>query len=154
MKIFYVLSAIFLSLPAFAASDYSTSLGVTLGSPYGVTGRTWLREENSIDYGFGWDLLDSSKFEVYSDYLWNQKNRFEINSNSFDLFYGAGLELRSHTGPNNNSVDFGPRLPVGVSYYVTHPDVELFAVFAFNIGIIPHSDVFIDLALGARFMIF
>ncbi|MGZ3652820.1 MAG: hypothetical protein ACXWR1_08610 [Bdellovibrionota bacterium] len=152
MKIFLGLSLFFLSFPALAETP-STGLGVTLGSPNGITARHWLSQENSIDAGAGWDLLDSGKFEMYSDYLWNRPDTFEINGEKFDLFFGGGLALRSHSG-NGNELVIGPRLPVGVSYEFTHPDLEVFAALALNVGIIPHSDVFLDAHIGVRFYLF
>lgn len=149
---FFIALFLFFSAPAFAAP--STGLGLTLGSPNGVTGRTWLTEENSLDYGAGWGLLESSKFEVYSDYLWNRSNLFEINGEKFDVFFGGGLSIRTHSGNGENEVVFGPRLPVGFSYEFTNPDLELFALFALNVGVIPHSNVFVDAHVGARFYLF
>ena len=51
------------------AGERSTGVGLTLGSPNGLTGRTWVTEENSFDYGFGWGGFSSRKFQVYTDYL-------------------------------------------------------------------------------------
>jgi len=48
----------------------------------------------------------------------------------------------------------GPRLPVGVSHEFSNPDLEVFAAFALNIGLIPHSAIFFDLHLGVRFYLF
>ena len=151
MRVLSIILVLFVSFPAFATP--STGVGVTLGSPNGVTGRTWLTEEKSLDYGGGWSLFDSSKFEIYSDYLWNRSDTFEINNEKFDLFFGGGLALRNHSGGGNELV-LGPRLPVGVSYEFSHPDVEVFALFAVNVGLIPRSDVFVDLHLGVRFYLF
>lgn len=152
-KLLLFLSALFLSVPAFATPE-STGIGLTLGSPYGVTGRTWLDKEKSIDYGVGWDLLNSDKLMVYSDYLWNRPDSFEINGEKFDVFFGGGLVLRTHSATNEDTAVFGPRVPVGVSYWLTHPDMELFAQFALDLGLVPHADVFVDLNVGVRFTIF
>ncbi len=142
------------SLPRAEAEVGDTGIGLTLGSPNGVTGRTWISKENSIDYGAGWSLMDSSRFELYSDYLWANSGRFELNGEKFDLFFGGGLSLRSHSGKNNSELVFGPRLPVGVSYEFSHPDLEVFALLALNVGVIPSSDVYLDLHLGVRFYLF
>jgi hypothetical protein len=152
MRNLLVMSALFLSLPAFAAS--STGVGLTVGSPNGLTGRTWLTDENSLDYGLGWGLGGGSKFEVYGDYLWNRPGMFEIGGEKFDFFFGGGAVIRTHSGKADDEVVFGPRLPVGVSYEFADPDLELFTAFALNVGIVPHSDVFFDLHLGARFYLF
>ena len=76
MRILLALLAFVVSPAVFAAE--STGAGLTVGSPYGFTGRTWLSQENSLDYGLGWDLLNSHKLEAYSDFLWNRPDAFEI----------------------------------------------------------------------------
>lgn len=153
MKTFVFLASLFLSLPAFADS-FDNGIGLTLGSPSGITGRTWLNEENSIDAGVGWGIVDSSKFEFYGDYLWNRSDAFQINDVNFDFFFGGGASLRTHSGQGDNEAVFGPRIPLGVSHSFSNPDLEVFAVFALNVGIIPHSDVYVDLHVGARFYLF
>lgn len=136
------------------AQNRSTAIGVTVGSPNGITGRTWLNDENSFDYGAGWSVMDSKQFEVYSDYLWSRNGIFELNEEKFDFFFGGGLVLRTNSGNTGSDLVFGPRLPVGVSYEFSQPDLELFALFALNVGVIPSSDLFVDLHVGARFYLF
>jgi hypothetical protein len=153
MKLLVIMATLSFSLPAFADSP-ANGIGVTLGSPSGITGRSWLSEQNSIDAGAGWGILDSNKFELYGDYLWNRPDAFQINDMNFDFFFGAGASLRTHSGQADNEAVFGPRIPLGVSHTFSNPDLEVFAVFALNIGLIPHSNVYVDLHLGARFYLF
>ena len=143
----------FASLPALAAPE-GTGIGLTLGSPNGVTGRTWLSEETSLGYGAGWGLLEGNKFQLYADYLWNRPHTFEINEEPFALFFGGGIGIRGKSGRNDGEVVFGPRLPVGVSYLFANPALELYLMAAINVGIIPSSDVYLDAHVGARFYLF
>jgi|GEM_PF-3869609 len=156
MRFFFAVSLFaFLVLPgasAFAADG--TGIGLTLGVPSGVTGRTLLTTENSIDYGAGWSIVDTSKFHVYADYLWSRPHTFEVNEEKLDLFFGGGIAVRTKSGSNDNEVVFGPRIPVGISYFFANPDLELFALGAVNVGILPSSDVYFDLLVGARFYVF
>jgi hypothetical protein len=147
-----IAAALFATLAAHA--EETTGVGITAGSPWGLTGRTWMNTENSIDYGFGWDLLNSSKFQVYGDYLWSRPDTFEINGEKFDLFFGGGLVLRTHSATDENTAVFGPRFPVGVSYFFAHPDLEVFGALALDVGLIPKSDVFVDVVAGARFNLY
>lgn len=146
------LLATLLAAPAYAVEG--TGIGLTLGVPSGVTGRTLLNGENSIDYGAGWSVVDTNRFQVYGDYLWSRPHTFEINEEKLDLFFGGGIALRTKSGSNDNEVVFGPRIPVGISYFFANPDLELFALGAVNVGILPSSDVWVDLLVGARFYVF
>jgi len=137
------------------ASAYSnTGVGLMLGVPSGVTGRSWVSDENSIDYGAGWSIVDGNRFQVHADYLWARPHTFELNEEKFDLFFGGGVGVRTKSGSNDNEVVFGPRLPVGISYLFKNPDLELFALTALNLGLLPSFDVYFDLHVGARFYIF
>jgi hypothetical protein len=153
-KILFAMTILICNGAAAAEQNPSTALGLTLGSPNGVTGRTWFSSDTSLDYGAGWSLMDSNQFEIYSDYLWAKSGRLELNGEKFDLFYGGGLSLRTHSGKGDHDLVFGPRLPVGVSYEFSHPDLEVFALFALNVGVVPSSDVYLDLHVGARFYLF
>ncbi len=138
----------FFSLSAQAGEG--TGIGVVLGSPNGITARHWFNEENSIEGAAGWSITDS-RFQVNGNYLWTKPDAIQLGEETFDLFFGGGLSMRSKSGKQDGEVVFGPRLPVGVSYEFTNPDIELFVQAALNIGIIPSSDMYLDGNLGVRF---
>ena len=133
-----------------AIAGEGTSVGVILGSPNGITARHWLHETGSIAAAFGWSI-SGSKFQASTDYLFTKPEAFEINEERFDLFFGGGVSLRTKSGKADGEVVFGPRLPVGVSYEFTKPDIELFLQAALNVGIIPSSDLYFDANAGVRF---
>ena len=145
-KLMLVLALI--STPAFAAGG--TGVGVVLGSPNGVTARHWMNEQQSIEGAAGWSLIDSH-FQLNANYLWNQAGAVTIGDENFDLFFGIGASLRTKAGTANNEVVFGPRLPVGLAYEFANPDIELFTQAALNVGLVPSSDVYVDLNIGVRF---
>lgn len=133
------------------AADFpGTGIGVTLGSPLGVTARHWLDEEQSVEGGFGWSL-SRSRFQANVSYLWQKPALVPIGRENLDLFFGGGLSLRTKSGTADGEVVFGPRLPVGLSFWVTDPNLELFAQGALNIGLIPTSDLYLDALVGVRF---
>lgn len=149
---FFLAAVIFFGGSAQAAnSGGDTGLGIMLGSPNGIVGRTWFDHSHSIDYGAGWNLLDTNRFQVHADYLWMRPDLIDINGTKFDLYFGAGFGFRTHAGKGDHETVFGPRIPVGASYEFKDPNLELFSEFAVNMGLIPSSDVYVDLAIGARF---
>lgn len=139
-------------VPAFAQAEVGdTGIGVVVGSPNGVTARHWLAEDRSIEGSAGWSL-SKSRFQVNANYLWERNDLIEINGEPFSLFFGGGLSLRTKSGKNDNEVVFGPRVPVGLAYQFANPDLELFTQAALNVGIIPSSDLYLDLNVGLRFL--
>lgn len=145
-----VLLAVFSASGSAFAGSGGTGVGVVLGSPNGVTARHWLNDQQSLEGAAGWSLLDSH-FQLNANYLWNQAAAVTIGSENFDLFFGIGASLRSKSGTASNEVVFGPRLPVGLAYEFANPDIELFTQAALNVGLVPSSDVYVDLNVGVRF---
>lgn len=154
MKPIFFAAVSLLLAPLSVFGQEGTGIGLTLGNPNGITARSWFTEDSSVDFGAGWSITDSKKFQVHGSYLWNRPHAFELNEEKFDFFFGGGFGLRTNSGNNENQVVFGPRLPVGVSYLFADPDLELFAQAAITVGVIPSSDVYFDLHLGARFYLF
>lgn len=143
----------FLLFVGTANAAVGTGVGVMVGSPNGITARHWINENNSIDAAAGWSL-SKSRFQVNGNYLFSHPDLIQLGDETFDLFYGLGLSLRTKSGKQNGEVVFGPRIPLGASYELTDPDMELFSQIAFNIGLIPSSDLYLDVNIGVRFNIF
>ena len=128
-----------------------TGYGVILGVPSGINVRHWIAEDRSLEANAGWSILNGSKFMLNASYLWNKKDVLELKEETFDLSFGAGLSVRTKSGSQDGEVVFGPRLPIGVSYYFTNPKIELFGEAGLNVGIVPSSDIYMDAGLGVRF---
>lgn len=144
------LALVSFSAPALAQPPGMTGVGVVVGSPNGLTGRHWIDADSSIEGSLGWAITDS-RFQVNVNYLYNRAALIPIGDESLDLFFGGGLSLRTKSGKQDGEVVFGPRIPVGVAYTFAEPNLELFAQGALNIGIIPSSDIYADVNIGARF---
>ena len=147
-KILLMLAMFVGSGSAFAGAG--TGVGVVVGSPNGFTVRHWMDEGNSFEGSAGWSI-SGSRFQVNANYLYTISDAFKIQEASFDVFFGGGLSFRTKSGRQNGEVVFGPRLPVGVSYEFTDPNIEVFVQGALNVGVIPSSDVYADANLGVRF---
>ncbi|MGE3262124.1 MAG: hypothetical protein AB7K68_10120 [Bacteriovoracia bacterium] len=148
MRFLLVAMTVFFSVQAFAGGG--TGVGVVLGSPNGVTARHWIDDQQSIEGSAGW-AITKSRFQLNTNYLWNQPGMVLIGDEKIDLFFGLGLSLRSKSGTADNEVVFGPRLPVGLAYEFANPDIELFTQAAVNVGLIPSSDIYFDANIGVRF---
>ena len=149
----FLILALGLILAAPAHAGTGTGVGVLLGSPNGITARHWLDENNSIEGAAGWSLTDS-RFQVNANYLMSHPDLVQIGEEAFDLSYGIGLSLRTKSGKQNGEVVFGPRLPLGLGYEFTDPNIELFTQVALNVGLIPSSDLYLDANIGVRFYFF
>jgi hypothetical protein len=140
-----------IATPAYAGNG--SGVGVLLGSPNGITARHWIDEKNSFEGAAGWALTDS-RFQVNANYLLTHPDLLQIGEETFDFFYGIGLSLRTKSGKQDGELVFGPRLPAGLGYEFTDPNIELFTQVALNVGLIPSSDLYLDANIGVRFYFF
>ncbi len=139
-----------LLFPALSFAGEGTGVGIVLGSPNGFTARHWVSESESIEGAVGWSIT-KSRLQVNANYLWTKPDSIQIGEETLDLFFGAGLALRTKSGKGDGEVIFGPRVPVGLAMEFQDPNLEIFAQVAVNVGIVPSSDVFLDGNLGVRF---
>ena len=150
-KLFLALALLVVS--PLAHAQEGTGIGVVLGSPNGLTARHWIESDRSIEGALGWAITEG-RFQVNVNYLFHQPEVLAVGDGALDLFYGAGVSLRTRSGAQNGEVVFGPRLPVGLSYYFKDPKIELFGQVALNLGLIPSSNVYVDGNVGVRFYLF
>ncbi len=139
-----------LLFPVLSFAGEGTGVGIVLGSPNGFTARHWVSESDSIEGAVGWSIT-KSRLQVNANYLWTKPDTIQIGEETLDLFFGAGLALRTKSGKGDGEVIFGPRVPVGLAMEFQDPNLEIFAQVAVNVGIVPSSDVFLDGNLGVRF---
>lgn len=147
----YLLLALLLLIPSVSQAREGTGIGVVLGIPTGVNARHWMSNLNAIDVNAGWSLANTSRFIVNANYLWNKPDALEVGDEHLDVFFGAGLGIRTKSGKADGELVFGPRLPVGISYFFTDPVVEVFGQAGLNLGLLPSADFYLDAGVGVRF---
>ncbi len=71
------------------------------------------------------------------------------------MYYGVGvrlLEYRRKDDDENHNLRVGVRLPIGIAYRTTNPDLEIFGELAAILDVAPRTDVTIDAGIGVRFI--
>lgn len=121
----------------FSSSAFSNmrdlSLGIVLGTPFGISAKYELSEENSIyaDVSTGYSALD---------YMWLDPRNFDVKN--LRWLYGLG-------GVVGNGI--GARGVTGVEYEV--PDYPFHAMANISMALVKDKDVksILGVALGARY---
>lgn len=149
MKNIIITLLLLTSSAAYAGEE--TGIGLVLGMPSGISARHWIASDRSIEVNAGWSIVSKSRFLLNASYLWNKNDVVELKDETFDVFFGGGLSVRTKSGNQDGELVFGPRLPVGLSYFFADPKIELFGEAGLNVGIIPSSDIYFDAGLGVRF---
>lgn len=130
-------------------------LGVIVGSPTGLSFKTFTSGTNAIDAGLAWSTGRHDAISIHADYLWHHFDAFEdINKGQLPVYYGIGGRMvfsDNHSGPGDDDVVLGVRIPVGINYLFEDSPVGLFLEIAPIVNLIPSTDFDLDGAIGARF---
>ncbi len=145
-KIFFILVAILLISNSWAYSR-PLSLGLMLGNPIGVNGKYQKEESKAIDGGIGVSPGNEWVVSLHSDYLWF-KNDFLFFKDQYplDLYYGVGGRMEFA-----DTIEFGPRLPIGVQSKDLKSKSELFLEMAPILDFLGRFGIELSLAVGARY---
>lgn len=152
--IFFLLILGILTMPAQAQQQTSkTGLGLMIGSPTGISFKTYTSSANAVDAGLAWSVGRYDAVNLHVDYLWHKFDMFDdVDQGYLPVYYGIGGRL---VFADNNSGDsdaiLGVRIPVGLNYLFEDEPFGIFLEFAPVINVIPATDFDLDGALGARF---
>lgn len=127
-------------------------LGIIIGSTSGVSAKYDLGQDRALDAAFSYSIEDRYGLSVHGDYLFNRFREFKLGELSpLFMYYGVGLRLMNiRSGKDEGSTRAGLRVPFGVLYRTTTPDLEFFGELVPILDVAPRSDVFLDLGLGVR----
>ncbi|WP_413561358.1 hypothetical protein [Bdellovibrio sp. HCB209] len=149
-----VLSGLLLVVATFsfqqARAEYAA--GIMIGDPIGFTGRMSLNEKNSVDLGIGASSGYMRGLQIHSTFLFDKLESWETASEGpLNLYTGAGARLVFiNDGKYDGDTAFGPRVPVGITFNIAEPKMELLAEAAMTLNVAPKVDADLDVVIGAR----
>jgi hypothetical protein len=163
MKMFRLISGLTLLLffaisinPTYAQKTSGrTGIGVMLGSPTGLSFKTYTSSTNAFDAGLAWSLDQYDAVNLHVDYLWHRFDAFEnVDQGQLPLYYGIGgrvIFTDDYPDPGDNDALLGVRFPVGTEYLFEEAPFGIFLELAPVLNIVPSTDFDLDGALGARY---
>ncbi|WP_413587458.1 hypothetical protein [Bdellovibrio sp. HCB274] len=127
--------------------------GIVIGDPLGFTGRMSVNEKNSVDAVIGASGGSYRGLQIHSTFLFDQLQSWEMASEGpMNLYTGVGARLIFiNDGKYDGDVAFGPRVPVGLTYMIADPALELFGELALAMNVAPKVDADLDIGIGVRF---
>lgn len=129
----------------------NSSIGFILGNPTGLSGRFQLDSKHSIAIALASNSGNNSGFQVHADYLKDSARKFKVERELLELYYGLGFRLiQINSGKNENKTALGLRLPIGISYDITNPDIQFFGELSPSLNLSPYTDVSIAFGIGVR----
>lgn len=154
MKITCV-AIIVLLLPTVAvhAQDNGFGLGIIVGEPTGLNGKTWLSQNTALDFAAAWSFAnggrrgnDNDAVQLHADYLIHHFTLIPVDKGMLPFYYGIGARVVL-----GDKTDFGARIPVGLDYHFQNARVDIFFEIVPVLDLIPSTDFDLNGAIGARF---
>jgi hypothetical protein len=140
-------SSIFALNNAFAKS----SIGFILGNPTGLSGKFQLDAKHSLATAIATNSGSNSGFQIHADYIKDAARSFKIEGEKLEFYYGLGLRfIQVNSGKNENKTAIGVRLPIGILYDITNPDIQLFGELSPSLNLTPSTDFSLAFGIGVR----
>lgn len=154
MKKYAAAAILTLSMTMTIYAKADSAIGVVLGDPSGLSGRTSLDGQHSLEGALAYSSSgDHSGVHIHATYLWDRARVFTIeDSGPIEMYYGLGARLITiDSGKHDGEVAIGPRAPLGLLYNVNNPDLEIFGELSLALDLTPDTDVDLDAGIGVRF---
>ncbi len=131
-----------------------SGVGVILGGPTGISGRTSIDSQHSLDLALAYSHHPYSGFYIHGTYIRDAARLFPVANNNapLEMYYGLGLRVISiNKGKYDGDLAVGPRAPVGLLYNIDNPNLELFGEISLALDVLPRTEVDLDVGIGVRF---
>lgn len=126
-------------------------LGIVLGSEGPLTGKYYLNPNRSMQVHLG---AHDGQLYLVSDYLWEKQKAFRVENVVLNFYAGVGVSIEGEEenkrGHKEKDTFVGPRVPLGVNFYLLQNQLEIFTELAPGIYVSPEAESFIVFGLGTR----
>lgn len=151
MKIYLTMAILLFTQTSFSREELQ--LGVILGAPTGFSAKLCLGNSRAIDMAFAKSLDRDLGLEFTADYVIDKARSYVIDGPTpLDLYFGIGarISIIDH-GAHDGSLEIGPRAPIGFSYNLINPNIQIFTELALILNVVPDTDIDLEGAIGARY---
>ena len=152
-RLFWALSLALLAAASPARAQEGLGLGIIVGEPTGLSLKNWLTGSTAFDLALAWSFADEGSFHIHGDYLIHKYDLFKVDKGKLPLYYGVGARVRARNGGpgENDDVNLGIRIPVGLSYLFQNDPFDLFLEVVPILDLTPETDVTLNASLGGRY---
>ncbi len=128
-------------------------VGAILGDPTALGIKLRVSDYHAFQLSAGWGYIDAptSRLTLMGDYLYHLiAFQPRVASAGFlSPYIGIGALVGFHDTPN--AVDFGPRVPLGLSLLIRNAPVEIFGEVAPGLLVAPIIEPMVQGGIGVRF---
>ncbi len=141
-----VLLFIVLTVTTARAQDRGFGLGVILGEPSGISGKSWLSKKTALAGAVAWSLENEEALHIHLDHLFHDFDSTPVEPGTMALYYGFGGRIKF---ADNSTISV--RIPIGLNYLVETAPVDFFLEIVPMLDLIPNTDFNLNAGLGVRY---
>lgn len=148
-SLLFILSLLFITVPAAQAAPRRLGLGIVIAGPTGVTAEYIYGKNRDLAASLAWG---ENSYHLNLDHHWNRKDWIKADGVGINVYFGLGLRWLSWSDRDSEQEsEVGVRLPFGVQHIFKEAPIQVFFELAPTLVLVPHSSFIIDIALGARY---
>lgn len=141
------LCVLFLIAIAAHAQGKGFGLGIILGEPTGLSGKSWLSSTTALDGGLAWSFAKGGSLHIHVDYLWHTFDALETEY-SIPLYLGIGGRIKLNSGDGNH---LGARFVGGFDFLLDSAPVDIFLELAPIMDLVPATQLSLNGGIGVRY---
>jgi len=128
------------------AQDQGFGLGVILGEPSGLSGKSWLSKKTALAGAVAWSLTKDEALHIHLDHLFHDFNSMAVEEGTLALYYGFGGRIKfAHQST------ISVRIPIGLNYLFANAPVDFFLEIVPMLDLVPSTEFALNGGFGIRY---
>lgn len=136
------------------AQDQGFGLGIILGEPTGISGKSWIVGSTAMDFAAAWSFERNNSLTLHADYLNHHFTLIRVDQGRLPLYYGIGgrIKFNDRDRPvDDEDLRVGVRIPVGLAYFFDNVTLDIFLEVVPILDLVPATDFRVNAAFGVRY---
>ncbi|MGH7493065.1 MAG: hypothetical protein ACREOO_11790 [bacterium] len=128
------------------AQERGFGLGVILGEPSGISGKSWMTKKTALAGAVAWSLERDEALHVHLDHLFHDFDSMPVEQGTLALYYGFGGRIKF---ADESTISI--RIPIGLNYLFASAPMDLFLEVVPMLDLIPKTEVNLNGGIGIRY---
>ena len=128
------------------AQERGLGLGVILGEPSGISGKSWLAKKTALAGAVAWSLENEEALHLHLDHLFHDFDSMPVEQGTLALYYGFGGRIKF---ADESTISI--RIPIGLNYLFATAPMDLFLEVVPMLDLIPRTEVNLNGGIGIRY---
>lgn len=128
------------------AQDRGFGLGVIVGEPSGISGKSWLSPKTALAGALAWSLETEEALHFHLDHVFHDFDSMPLEQGMLAFYYGFGGRVKFS---RESTVSI--RIPIGLNYLFENAPVDVFLEVVPMLDLIPGTEFNMNGGIGIRY---